>query len=257
MGELIFILGCNRSGTTLLQNLFRCAKDTKVIMGEIPPPILFRVEQYYDDPKLSFVGKRCGAPHIWGASMSGIDAALINSERVLSGESIFEGREEIIPWVEWMANWQRIWHIHIRRDPRDSMTSRMQKSNRYVGLPYMWKNAEAIYKRLYEIHPDRTLLVKYEELVSQPNEVMENLFETIGLEKGMEDVNDWPNTLTEKELRHRSMRWLKGPRPVDRDSVGQWKYHKTRILGLIKSDPDFADLVVEAGYDEKGWEKNL
>jgi hypothetical protein len=226
-------------------------------MGEVPPPILFRMEQSFGDPALSFVGKRCGATRIWGSSLGGVDTALINSPRVVSGDVIHEGKEEIIPWVEWMAEWRRIWHIHMRRDPRDSLTSTMPGSQRYPVESYMWKNAEAVYRRIHELNPDKTLSVKYEDLVADPNAVMDRLLEKVGLEKGLEDVNDWPETLSEEELQHASMKGIKGPRAVETASVGRWKKHQVRVRKLLQADPALADLVVEHGYDKKGWEADL
>jgi len=257
MGELIYILGCNGSGTTLLQNLFRCARNTKVINGEVPPPILFRAEQSFGDPELSFVGKRCGATHLWGSSLGGVDAALINSPRMVSDDVLHEGREDIIPWVEWMAGWRRIWHIHMRRDPRDSLTSAAPGLERHVREPYMWKNAERVYERIHELNPSRTLAVKYEELTADPNAIMDQLLKIIGLEKELSDVNDWPKTLSKQELSHPSMKWLGRPRKVDAERVGRWKENQAQVKKLLQTDPDLADLLVKCGYDEKGWEKKL
>jgi hypothetical protein len=260
MGEMVYILGCKRSGTALLQNLFRCAKDTRIINGEVPPPILFRVRALLNDPSLTVVAKRCGAHGLWGASLGGLDLALINqvapAARNVSGDLIFEQRDDILPWIDWLENWRDIWHIHIKRDPRDVLTSRAaQESRAYKNYWAMWKNAEAIYHRLGQANPDRTLQVEYEKLVQDPNTVMEWVFETIGLEQAIEDVETWHDSLDLVEQQHSTLRRVE-PK-INTKSMGRWKKEKKRVKELLKDTPDLVDQVVAAGYDEKNWEKKL
>lgn len=248
MRNIIYILGCNRSGTTLLQNLFRCSKDTKIVNGEVSPQIMAKFKNEFPEKNLVF--KRIMMPAFGMGAMS---RAPLEAE-------LRQGRSERpnpTIWLDWATMWDKIKYVHIRRDPRDALVSTFGKRS-YVNAFPMWKDAEKIYERLLEEVPDNISLVKYEELVKNVDNIMGELFEKIGLEK-FHEFQRWTELLDKRDKSHQSMRWLNSPRPVDSNSIGNWVKEKNleRIQQIIKMSPEIIDDVVKYEYDKEGWEKEL
>lgn len=236
-GKIIYVLGCNRSGTTLLQNLFRCTEDTEIINGEISP---IAVMMYSDriggeNPK-NIVAKRIMNN---GFGMFGPAHFPINTVRVSEMDPTL--------WIEWAKIWQDINYVHIRRDPRDALVSKMN-GKQYVNRFVMWQKAEQIYEKMKEANSENTYLIKYEELVNDVETIMGNLVEQIGLTKILE-FNNWHALLTERDLKHPSMIWLNSPRPISSESVGRWRQDKSRIKLIANKNTELIDAVKHYGYE--------
>lgn len=250
MRKAVYVLGCNRSGTTLLQNLFRCAADTKVVNGEISAPATMLHLQEHQESNL--VMKRVMGP-FFGMNLSGLSAA------PTEGSS----RSHPTLWLDWVTNWDKLHYVHIRRDPRDSVTSLMSGGGRhYVSSFPMWKSAEQIYERLLVELPEQTHLVKYEELVTSVSSVMDNLFNKIGLTRDL-DYNQWFERVNDQERKHPFNHWLGGARPPDVFSIGKWQRSieaLRRLQAVIDHNPDFVKTVSDYGYtegEEGHWEEWL
>lgn len=176
----------------------------------------------------------------------------------VSGEVIVSTREEMIFWTQWLNQWKDIWHIHMRRDPRDVLVSVMGKGKikSYPADFDMWKNTERIYSELKKANDEKTLLVRYEDLIKEPDVELEKIFNTIGRKKDFV-ADKWIDLLDPTEQKHQSMEWLNGARKIDNCSIGNWKRNPDRIKKLLEKHPDLPQTVVDFGYDKKGWEENL
>ena len=136
--------------------------------------------------------------------------------------------------------------ILFTRDPRDVLTSVHRATpDRYFVTPELWK---AIYEHWLwaEQFPD-TMTVRYEDLVSQTDEIEQMLADRIG----------WQVTRPfRKFVAHTPSNFdqtaLNGLRAVDPSNIQRWrkpKYH-SRIRQLLESEmPDLPDLLIDLGYE--------
>lgn len=255
MSKLIYVLGCPGSGTTLLQNLFRCTKNTMVVDGEYPPSVLSFLKNQIKNKNI--VLKRCSTQQEWGASFAGQDPwkVLKRLAVTLMGESAsvnFTEEKIATAWIDWLSEWQDYWYIHIRRDPRDAL---LTKHGLRKSLYENWKASEVVFNKLSAIS-DKIILVNFEELVSKTNIIMGEICSTIGLEANDEFTN-WMNYVDGK---HPSLQGSNKPRPVDIKSIGRWKENEkniNQVKEMIKKYPEFTQLIVDFGYDQLGWQDKI
>lgn len=255
MSKLIYILGCDKSGTLLLSNYLRCAKGVVTINGEVPPMVLFRAKELYPDSTI--VARRCSptsngpaVPNMWGTSFSGSSILTTGSRKTSQGTKLFDRPYTYVPWVEWLVGGlSEVIYIHMRRDPRDALTC-MNVPRTSISI---WKNAERVRSTLQKagatVH-----VVAYEDLVKDPEKTLATLFPKLELTQEV-SLNDWKTRLHPTEEKSPAVIWHKTNE--NEDKVGCWQAtDKTKAItrAALSANPDLPDLLIEYGYETgKDW----
>ncbi len=146
--------------------------------------------------------------------------------------------------------------IYMLRDPRDSITSKhRQDRDRYWSTLRYWK-AYTPYGRKLQYHP-RFMTVRYEDLVSKPDEVQQYLMERMPFLKKRGDFTRYHEFANPSK---QSLDALRGMRPVTATSVGKWREHLPRVAGQLQlhdKDAIIQDLI-EYGYEsDDSWLNEL
>ena len=135
--------------------------------------------------------------------------------------------------------------ICMLRDPRDVVSSRHAKDGaRYWAPLRLWKQNFRHAKALLD-HP-RVIPVRYEDLVSKPDEVQAEVARRL-------PFLDATGTFTDFHRRSNptveGVTALGGVRPVRSDRIGNWRNHLPRLAGqLARHGPVTAELI-ELGYE--------
>lgn len=207
----IFVMGCGRSGTWLLTALMTTFADTMVISRELP------VENF-------------------GLLRTDLSTLVLKRD----WESYM--RIERIP--------DSIGIAYIVRHPFDVLTSHNPMSDRAYHIePHRWLGEMLALQYLIDTQRPNARLVRYEDLVAEPEAVQAGLGEVFGLEIAA------PATALSETFRPspEATAAMHGVRPIDRNSVGRYKTRPEHIDYLRGVRPRLGrtlDWVGEAfGYD--------
>lgn len=150
--------------------------------------------------------------------------------------------------------------ICMYRDPRDMYCSRRPAAQHSEGSVIWWVDNErrnpggfgsAVEGYLRMLQHPRTLAVRYEELVSEPDKVQEEIAERFGLTSRHPFSQGHEVFLPEKTDRINFA--MNGIRPPDTNSIGRWK--TDRWIGMvrewIKENPTILEFIREMGYEEE------
>ena len=176
MQKQIFIAGCGRSGTRPLLRLMSCFADTYVYLQEEVPVSFF---DQLDRPERNVVIKRTAR--------------------------CYRTLEELSPDIDL---------IYCIRHPFDTMTSKLRPEDEHFHITSSrWKSEFRALCRLERVQPNRQIsFVRYENLVTNPDEVQTSLSTSMGLE-ACHLFSDNPHTAT---IRKTSVRkWGKSPILLD------------------------------------------
>lgn len=144
--SLVFIAGCGRSGTTLLQRLMRSFDDTHVARGERPFTAFIDLAER---PEKNFVVKRDA--NTW----------------------------QVLPWLP-----PGVKVLYCVRHPFDVLTSIHPGSKRkgfYISLG-RWRSEYMALKQLMEDHSKQLLVIRYEDLVMAADEMQGRIEAFAGLD---------------------------------------------------------------------------
>lgn len=142
---LVYVAGCGRSGTTLLQRLMRFFDDIHVAKGERPFTAFIDLVEC---PERSLVVKR--------------DANAWQS----------------LAWIP-----PRVKVLYCVRHPFDVLTSfhpGAKQRGFYISLA-RWRAEYLALKRLMADHPDQLLLIRYEDLVMGADDIQDRIMAFVGL----------------------------------------------------------------------------
>lgn len=144
--------------------------------------------------------------------------------------------------------------IYILRDPRDIIVSKHPwDKDRYWSSLKFWKVFTPFGNEL--LHHPRFITIRYEDLVSNPDEVQRYIQRRLPFLKqtGMfsdfhEHANPSPDYVDA----------LVGVRPVSTGSVGNWRNHKERVLGQLRKHGSISEQLIGYGYErDDAWEQEL
>lgn len=207
----IFVVGCARSGTTLLLHLFRAFADVVVLDREHCATDLVE----HPDPR-PVVAKR--TPHC---------ATHLAAPRSVPPE---------------------LWIIDVTRDPRDVITSRLPPyPGFYCGFD-RWVRDITVSRALHARH-ERFLVVRYETLVADPDRVQHRLAGPLGLTIA-HPFSSWP-TFAPPELSEQATTALGGTRALTATAVGRWRRTtatRRRVAEQLATHPGVEDVIRAAGY---------
>nr|MDJ0518099.1 glycosyltransferase 61 family protein [Trichodesmium sp. MO_231.B1] len=213
--ERVYIRGCPRSGNTLM--LYICGAGFKNSLILEPERIPFKENSI--PGKITF-GK--------------LPRPEMHKKKRVRADNFLEFKDAAI--------------IFMMRDPRDVMLS---EHGRKIGEPWLkdpkWWIINALLCKELERHP-RVVVVKYEELLTTPNQVQEKIATTLGLDIAIPFSECWmkfnPNP--------NNMNALKGVRPLDPSRIGSWKQDLSKreyIENLLNTRPEIFPLMEYFGYN--------
>lgn len=188
----IFLVGAHRSGTTLLGLMLDSHPDLSwfhhfewAVKYIGPNSTWPTVEKY-----IKFLDQDRGY-QAWNLSVSSASKSypdILNdflSQRSKREGKYFSGATIHTRYTELHRIWPEASFIHIVRDPRDTAISTLNAgwAGNLWGGAKRWKAAEDEWNRICMLVPsEKRLLVKFEELVSDPISVLQAITNFIGIE---------------------------------------------------------------------------
>lgn len=156
------------------------------------------------------------------------------------------------PMLRVMPN---LYAIYMLRDPRDIITSKDKQDPEHYGASLQYWKTYTAYARKLQNHP-RFITVRYEELVTQPDEVQAYLMQQLWFLKKrarFSNYHEFPES-AKKDLHWNAQHHLQ---PLTCANVGQWGQHLPRIAGQLQKHGSITQDLIEYGYesDEKWLEK--
>lgn len=135
--------------------------------------------------------------------------------------------------------------ICLMRDPRDVIVSRHGKDrDRYWASLGIWKSRLTTVRAL-RTH-DRFTLVRYEDLVSDPDGTAARLLERLPFLRLEHPFTAYPSLAAPSAD---AIDALGRVRPFDTASVGNWQHHLPRIAGQLARYGPIAEELIEFGYE--------
>jgi len=142
----------------------------------------------------------------------------------------------------------------LMRDPRDAIVSRHRShKDFYLADLGRWKLCYRIIRKLQD-HP-RFILIKYEDLVSDPDGVQTRIAERLPFLKQTKNFTAFHQA---EDVHEHSVRALNGVRPIDSSSISSWRSHRERVAEQIAEFGDIADVLIELSYEsDRQWTQML
>ena len=160
-----------------------------------------------------------------------------------------QGKLEAHAWIEHEGR------ILIGNSPDVERFSRHKRdpSNRYYAPLRIWKDRRRAARKVSR-HP-RVLTVRYEDLVADPGKVQQEIEDRIPFLRRKADFVDFHKTATLSDLATKA---LGGIRAISTSSIGNWRQHKSRLVGqLAKFGPIDEDLVFYGYERDDSWQREL
>jgi hypothetical protein len=132
------------------------------------------------------------------------------------------------------------------RDPRDVLTSRHPKTGPegYFQDSDQWRDMH-VYVERYRNDPD-VLLLRYEDLVADPDSVQEKVDAFTGEKSVCRYVDAHKDDRPDFDTHT-----LNGVRPVDKGGVGRWRRpeHRDRMEFILRELPQLPQVLIDLGYE--------
>ncbi|MEE2912858.1 MAG: sulfotransferase [Planctomycetota bacterium] len=145
------------------------------------------------------------------------------------------------------------WVIYLLRDPRDVIVSKHARSDQYYSNIRLWREQHEYATRMLD-HP-RFHLVKYENLVQDPNRVQHDIMKKIPWLVKRHDFSDYHLHASVSESSASAMH---GVRPISPTSLGQWKENLSRLKKQIDLHGSLTPDLIRCKYEEdNAWESIL
>lgn len=202
--------------------------------------------------------------HTLFSTCMGVDGVTSREERIWRrmprGERVLvtkcPGEEHFAPSL--LKFDRDLWFIFMLRDPRDLIVSKHgSEPGRY------WSNLRTWYKALdaceaMKTHP-RFIVVRYEDLVSKPDKVQEDLLRNLPFLKRTVKFSRYQDHLPQGFGQSAQiLQAMRGIRAVSPKNVGAWRHHLPRVKAHVSRYPDLPAKLIELGYEQDtGWLKDL
>lgn len=197
--QRLFLMGCGRSGTWLLTSLMSCFNETTVVAKELPVEAFALLKT--DQP--SIVLKRA-----WDSYRHAV----------------------AIPHA--------IGIICIVRHPYDVLTSHNPETARkYHIAPERWVGELQALRQMLEGGRSQLLVLRYEDLVDDPQAVLTGIAGRFGLVQGRDPADSQRTAVLPPE----AVRAMHGTRPIDRSSVGRYRHDPEAIAHLRAIMPQLGE----------------
>lgn len=144
-------------------------------------------------------------------------------------------------------------HLHViamLRDPRDVIVSRHPNDpKRYWAPLRFWKRHTQVIRRLR--HHRRFVLVRYEDLVRDPDAVQDALVARMPFLKQRGWFSDFHKLARPSA---KSVAAMGSVRPIDSASIGNWRNHLARVAGQIAIHGSISEELIAFGYEpDESW----
>jgi len=209
----IHIIGCARSGTTMLHYSMVAFKNTILYDNET---------EIWNTPNLSNTVKLF-AKHI------------IRKETYfyVTKRSYEWWHDEQIEYLSSHAPKENIFIINVVRDPRDVLTSKHVLSDRtYYVEPERWLSSINAADKLFSNLDDyeNKLTLRYEDIVCKPDEIRIILEDKIGMDISP-NVKDWSRLKDnlQKDTSKNMIAYMHVLRNFDPNSIGRWSQDERKI----------------------------
>lgn len=206
----IYITGCGRSGTTILQHLFDAFENIEIIYSEIAWTVLVN--------KQNTVTKRL-------FNVGGDGLGIYWNPEVFNQLNDFE-----------------ISVLHIIRHPFDVLTSKLRNIERFISLETYLNvfNTIPLEKKILNDY----FLIRFEDMVTFPDKTQKILAEKYNLNIKYK-WSEYP--LDPEEERKKNPRWpaMKKVRPLSPSVVGRWERKEKDvkyIQELVDNNPELLDI---------------
>ncbi len=94
-------------------------------------------------------------------------------------------------------------------------------------------------------HP-RFLVVRYEELVADPDSVQQSLMEKMPF---LERLHDFSSFHAVARSSDESLKALRGVRPISKDNIGAWRRHLPRVAAQMQLHGPITQDLIDLGYE--------
>jgi hypothetical protein len=275
--SLFFIVGCGRSGTTLLQSILLAHPDIAIppetkFASKYPAhtPLLTDLSEdasftkaidlavEYERPKqipfdeARFRELAACAPRTWDGILLALLAAVADFEGKIR---VGEKSTDHTPFVGRLSeSFPNAKFIHLLRDPRAVMLSRIRAgfTSGQLGTEIpRWKEASALHREQAErLGPKRYLLLRYEDLVTELEPTVRSLCMFLGIDMRPEMLT--PHERSTVGFADRSKDWMDNTlKPVFTESVDRWRTElKQDQIALIEHV--LRNDMLEMGYEPVG-----
>ncbi len=136
--------------------------------------------------------------------------------------------------------------ICMQRDPRSVITSiHPVDPEKYFADFKIWKEAHEAALKLKD--EQRFVVVRYEDLVSEPDSVQRSLEERWSFLNIRAPFSDFYKTAKPAEKAEEAM---KGVRPISSDRIDAWKEHLPRVKAQVEKYPELVTFLKAFGYEE-------
>jgi len=140
---------------------------------------------------------------------------------------------------------RNLWVIYVLRDPRDVIVSRHGRApDRYWTNLRVWKLYHRSAGALMQ-HP-RFLVVRYEDLVADPDSVQQRLMAKMPFLKRLHAFSSFHAIARPSD---ESLKALRGVRPISQDNIGAWRRHKPRLAAQLQLHGPITQDLIELGYE--------
>ena len=272
---LFFIVGCGRSGTTLLQTML--LSDPSIVL---PPETKYfaaldargwrarldlgraedferAVREVWEDQarrglecdRATFDRFAAAAPRSWeGLFIAYLAAYAEPSGATRIGEKSPVHTHYVGPLS---ASFPEAKFVHIMRDPRAVVLSRVRAgfgSNLIAPNIHRWRRAAEMHREFAgPLGPRRYLLIRYEDLVADQRATLSRVCEFLGIE--MTEAMLEHHKRDQKGFPTRSTGWMENTmKPVFTTSVDRWRSEmKPKHVAMV--DADLGDLIPLMGYE--------
>jgi hypothetical protein len=139
-----------------------------------------------------------------------------------------------------------LYFVYLLRDPRDVVVSRhRQDPDRYWANLDVWRTRQRAAQRVW--HHPRFVVVRYEDLVREPERVERLLLERMPFLVRKTPLRDFFRSATPSS---QSDEALGGLRPLSETSIGAWRRHKPRLLAQMQRHGPLHEELIALGYEQ-------
>ena len=147
-----------------------------------------------------------------------------------------------------------LWVICVLRDPRDVVVSRHSKRPEAYWAHFGFFRDRMGDFRAARGH-ERFLVVRYEDLVADPDAVQAELQAAIPFLEKRRDFSSFHEFAAPTS---RAVEALGGVRAISADGIGRWKSELPRLKAQIERYGDIDELLIELGYErDQSWKRLL